>query len=184
MTHPARTIGIVLCGAALLAWPQAAPTAEPPPLQFVGAEECGRCHKSKGTGNQLEPWKNSAHARAFKTLSGDSAVAIAKKLGIAEEPQASPRCLPCHTTGAGHSKAHFGDFFDVTQGVQCESCHGPGSEYGRIEHMIKRAEARELGLIEPTAAVCRKCHNADSPTFKGFDFAKAVQKIRHPLALK
>jgi hypothetical protein len=173
---------LVVCGALVWAAPQATSPQDNPPLQYIGADECGRCHKSKATGNQLEIWKRSAHANAFKTLSTDAAVQIAKKLGIAEEPQVSPRCLPCHTTGAGQPKSRFGDFFEVTQGVQCESCHGPGSVYGRIDHMIQPSKAHAAGLIEPTAAVCKHCHNAQSPTFEGFDFTTAVRKIRHPLA--
>jgi hypothetical protein len=35
------------------------------------------------------------------------------------------------------------------------------------------------GLVEPNEAVCKKCHNEKSPTFKGFNYKEAVGKINH-----
>jgi hypothetical protein len=43
--------------------------------------------------------------------------------------------------------------------------------------MKKKAEAIAAGLVEPTKAVCEKCHNKQSPTFKGFNFEEAVKKV-------
>ena len=33
---------------------------------------------------------------------------------------------------------------------------------------------------EANEALCKKCHNSNSPNFKGFDFAKYSAKIAHP----
>ena len=46
--------------------------------------------------------------------------------------------------------------------------------------MKDSAKAKANGLISPTEAVCKKCHNSESPNFKGFDFAKYKAKITHP----
>jgi hypothetical protein len=39
-----------------------------------------------------------------------------------------------------------------------------------------------MGLQVGGEATCKRCHNSDSPTFKGFDYATAMKKISHPLA--
>jgi hypothetical protein len=169
-------------------WPRAAvPQAPPDParapvLQYVGAKGCASCHKSKATGNQFEVWQASAHARAYQTLATPEAKAIAVKLGLDKEPQQAPRCLVCHTTAAGESRGRIAESFDVTQGVQCEACHGPGSEYSKIQHMIKLESAVNLGLRHPDAKACKKCHNEESPTYKRFDYAAGLKKIEHRLA--
>lgn len=79
-------------------------------------------------------------------------------------------CLPCHTTGFGL----IGGFVSIEKtpdmaGVTCEACHGPGGAYAGTtmntdDPTFKTTEARKAGLIyPPTARVCRKCHNEDSP---------------------
>jgi hypothetical protein len=169
-------------------WPRAADPQPPPDiapapvLQYVGAKGCASCHKSKATGNQVEVWQATAHARAWQTLATPEAKAIAAKLGIDKDPQQVPRCLSCHTTAAGESRSRIAESFDVTQGVQCEACHGPGSEYSKIQHMIQLESAVKLGLRHPDAKACKKCHNEESPTFKGFDYAAGLKKIEHRLA--
>lgn len=150
---------------------------------YLGVDACASCHKSKATGNQIAAWEKDPHSKAFATLVSEAGLAIAKKKGIAD-PQQAAECLRCHTTGADVSKAYRAEGFDMTRGVQCEACHGAGEHYAKIQHMISRASAVEAGLVAPTAVVCKRCHNADSPTFKGFDFATAVKRIAHPLAPK
>ena len=154
--------------------------AKPAPL-FVGVDACGRCHGSKATGQQVQSWRTSAHANAWETLGTERAREVAAKHGITE-PQNSLACLRCHTTAMGEPKERLAVGFRREDGVQCESCHGAGSEYGKIEHMIDNAKARAAGLIEPGPALCQRCHNADSPTFSGFDYKLALERIRHRLA--
>jgi hypothetical protein len=48
--------------------------------------------------------------------------------------------------------------------------------------MFKHDKAVAMGLKVGNAKTCKRCHNAESPTFKGFDYATAVKKISHPLA--
>jgi len=153
-----------------------------PVPQYIGAKGCASCHKSKATGNQYGTWQASPHARAFETLGTPAAVEVAKQLGIDRDPQTVPRCLACHTTAAGVLKGRLAGSFDIAAGVQCEACHGPGSEYSKIQHMIKHDTALQVGLEIPSAKTCTSCHNQESPTFKGFDYASALKKIAHPLA--
>jgi hypothetical protein len=46
--------------------------------------------------------------------------------------------------------------------------------------MKNREQSMAKGLILPTDAVCKTCHNSESPTFKGFNFDEASAKIAHP----
>ena len=38
----------------------------------------------------------------------------------------------------------------------------------------------EAGMVVPNEKTCTTCHNEESPTFKGFDFATYNEKIAHP----
>ena len=72
----------------------------------------------------------------------------------------------------------------MEDGFQCETCHGPGSEYKSMKVMKNRAEAVELGLVvwesdEAIAKMCQGCHNEESPTFIGFNFDEMYPKIKH-----
>jgi hypothetical protein len=42
--------------------------------------------------------------------------------------------------------------------LDCESCHGSGSEYKSIATMKDPAKAAAAGLVIPTAAFCTTCH--------------------------
>jgi hypothetical protein len=42
--------------------------------------------------------------------------------------------------------------------LDCESCHGPGSEYSKNAVMKDPAKARAAGLVIPDRAFCSNCH--------------------------
>jgi hypothetical protein len=87
-------------------------------------------------------------------------------------------CLKCHATFAEFDKSlHQGIKLD--EGVSCESCHGPGSVYKSMSIMKSREKSLANGLIIPTKEVCVKCHNEESPTFKGFNYEEYVARISH-----
>jgi len=45
--------------------------------------------------------------------------------------------------------------------LDCESCHGPGSEYGKISIMRDPGKAKAAGLVTPDRSFCTgKCHAA------------------------
>ena len=148
---------------------------------FVGVEDCaGRCHARDNTGNQQAAWESSSHSDAYDTLGTPEAQAIADGLGVGNAQEAG-ECLVCHTTAYGIDSSHLGENFDVTDGVQCESCHGPGEDYQNMRIMRDSAEAAANGLITPDEGVCTGCHNSDSPTFESFDFAAQSAEIAHPI---
>lgn len=153
---------------------------EKAPHKYIGAAKCGMCHKTEAKGNQLGQWEKSAHAKAFATLASEKALAIAKEKKLDKAPQESDACLKCHVTGHGKPAAHFEASFKKEEGVGCESCHGPGSDYKTLNVMKDREAAVAAGLVIPNEKTCTECHNAESPTFKSFDFKTMFAKVAHP----
>jgi len=138
--------------------------------KYVGVKMCAPCHRGAAKGSQADIWEKSAHAKAYKTLETPEADKIAKEKGITTAAKDSPACLKCHTVGGGK------------EGVTCEACHGPGSEYKSMPVMKDRAKAIAAGLILASndPKVCETCHNAESPTYKKFTYAASWDKIKHP----
>ena len=148
--------------------------------KYVGAEKCaGACHKSESQGNQYGIWKGTKHSKAFETLTTEAADKIVKEKGILTPASESPECLKCHTTQSDASSVT--ESFNAKDGVQCETCHGPGSEYKTISIMKDKEKAVSNGLVIHTEKeiFCIKCHNAESPTFTGFSYEVYWDKIKH-----
>ncbi len=149
--------------------------------RYVGDETCEVCHSSRKIGDQFDRWKDSPHAKAYTDLGGVKARIIGQKLGIID-PQKSARCLSCHTTAATATLPEITSVFRKSDGVQCESCHGPGEDYSRFSVMINPDKSRREGLIAvPDKQTCLVCHNPSSPTYQPFHYQKAVRRIAHPL---
>lgn len=153
---------------------------------YIGAEACGKCHKRETTGNQLGKWQESKHAKAFATLGTPEAKKIAAAKGIAD-PQKDGKCLKCHVTAFGVDAALIAKpaaegekGYQASDGVQCESCHGAGSLYKARKVMKDKAAAVAAGLIVSDEKLCKTCHNAESPSYKEFNFAEAKKKVEHP----
>ncbi len=99
---------------------------------YIGAEKCKMCHRL-----QYDSWAQTKHAKAT-----DDAKA-------AKDRKYEPACLTCHATNKDEAMA----------GVQCEACHGPGSDYKTISVMKDKAKAIAAGLVIPTQATCNNCHD-------------------------
>jgi hypothetical protein len=118
-------------------------------FEYVGKDKCKLCHKP-----EHDSWLTTVHAKAWEALK--------------PEEQKKDSCAVCHSTGKDAAGV-------LLTGVQCEACHGAGSAYKTQANMKDKKLAMNAGMIEPTSEVCIKCHNAKSPTFKGFEFDKAVK---------
>lgn len=153
---------------------------------FIGAEACGMCHKTDKQGKQLDIWKKSKHAEAFKTLQTEKADKIATEMGHETPAAKTEACLKCHATGFNVDKALLGEKFKIEDGVQCETCHGAGSNYKSLKVMKNRNDAIANGLIvyEKPEEFCTTCHNAESPTYIDFKYAEMWEKIKHPTPKK
>lgn len=156
-------------------------------FKYVGATTCvGACHKSEAQGKQLDIWKESKHSQAFKTLQTQRADSIAGSRGFTTAAAETPECIKCHVLGKEIVESELSSTFDKTDGVQCESCHGPGSEYKKISIMKDKQKAAENGLIlhNEGELFCTNCHNAESPTFAGFFYDTYLEKIKHSIPKK
>lgn len=152
--------------------------------KFVGVKKCAMCHKSEAKGNQYGQWMSSKHAKAYERLASPEALETAKKAGVTGNPQEAPQCLKCHVTAYGAESGLLCDGYAQADGVQCESCHGAGSDYLSLSVMKDRAKAIAAGLIIPTKETCVKCHNPESPNYKEFDYEKSLKEISHPMPKK
>jgi hypothetical protein len=154
--------------------------------QYLGAAKCKTCHNSAKKGAQYKDWSDSKHAHAFLELASPKALEIAAKAGI-KDPQKAPECLSCHVTGAGEPADHFAASFSDSAGVQCESCHGAGSNYFKMATMKEiradktPASAAKYGLLMPTKQTCAKCHNEKATNGKFVEWPADSAKIAHPI---
>jgi RecJ-like exonuclease len=99
---------------------------------YIGADKCKMCHKI-----QHSSWLETKHAKATENAKN------------AKDMKYEAACLTCHATNKDEAMA----------GVQCEACHGPGSDYKSIQVMKDREKAVAAGLIVPTQATCNGCHD-------------------------
>ena len=150
--------------------------------KYVGVKTCSMCHKTEKSGNQFGIWQKSKHADAFNVLKTPKAAEVAKAKGVKGPASEATACLECHTITADAKSVD--KTFDVSDGVQCESCHGPGSAYKSMATMKDHAKAVAAGLTDfkddsTKEKACKTCHNEKSPTYKPFKFNDEWAKIKH-----
>lgn len=180
-----RLVSVILFAFVALSFVLSTPVLAQP-YGYEGAQVCGTCHKTEKQGSQLKIWQESAHANAYKALQSPEADKIAMEK-FNKKAVESPECLKCHASGYDITDTKLiGAKFKVEDGVQCETCHGPGSAYKSLKVMKSKEDAIKNGLViwkdtEEIKAFCVKCHNSESPTFKEFNFEKNWAKIAHPV---
>lgn len=154
---------------------------------YVGAKKCKSCHNKEDRGAIYGKWTEMKHSKALETLKNEESIAIGKELGI-EKPWEAKECLTCHETAFNEKAERKHKKFKKDLGVQCESCHGPGSIHVKKRLAAAKAKKVEPGTLRdidegeiflPDEMLCRSCHNPDSPSFRKFDFGERLEKIRH-----
>lgn len=137
--------------------------AEEAKHEFIGAAICQLCHQQGGT---YESWLATKHAYAWDSLSA--------------EGQKNQNLAMYYTTGVTADG-------ELLTGVQCEACHGPGSDYKKMPIMKDREKAVAAGLVIPDEKTCQRCHNEEAPPAlaalaEDFDFEKmkamGIHKMR------
>ncbi|MEL6188546.1 MAG: multiheme c-type cytochrome, partial [Myxococcota bacterium] len=119
----------------------------------LGASRCGSCHIEAYTS-----WSGSRHARSLERLT--------------EAQRKDPTCRACHTFAPDRDDP-------ALAGVQCESCHGEGSQYAP-EHVMRDATlARMLGLKKVDASTCRACHEGVTPSLQPYDYRTRLREVAH-----
>jgi hypothetical protein len=119
---------------------------------YLGLGVCRRCHEE-----EFDAYVSSAHAHAYETLSK-------------QFRHRDSNCIGCHSVGYGEAGGFTGvriigsttDLIDV----QCEACHGPGTEHSRDGIYNRTAEES-----------CTRCHTPEQDAT--FNFEKDWALIAH-----
>jgi formate-dependent nitrite reductase cytochrome c552 subunit len=104
--------------------------------------------------------------------------AVVIAYGQAPTKVGADKCKLCH-------KVEFASWQKTkhaTAKVECEDCHGPGSNYKTMAIMKDKAKAKAAGLIEPTEKDCKACH--EKKNVKIENYADAIKKVhdKKPIA--
>jgi hypothetical protein len=114
--------------------------------EYISAAACAQCHT-----DQYVKWSNSKHARATDGL-------------MHNKDDFDASCLQCHATG-GSAKQ-----LPTYTAVQCESCHGPGSN-----HALNPGKG--YGKVMNLKSACLNCHTQQ--TSPNFDLQAAWLQVKH-----
>jgi hypothetical protein len=144
--------------------PPSCPPAGKKEASFTGVNGCVKCHEQA-----VQFWEETRHSHAYETL-------------VTVKKQYSLDCIRCHVSGwqqpGGVCRIDRTEFLGAgieghgvgRRDVQCESCHGAGSEHV--------SDPPEHIQGEVTAPMCMRCHEAaNSPHF---DYAKYLPYIVGP----
>lgn len=175
-------MGLALAGlAALIALDLSPAEAQGAGTRYEGVATCAgsTCHgRAEGNGavvrqDEIATWQepskvSGAHSRAYSALAGRRGRQIAESLGLGPAT-AAPACLGCHATFAPQSQR--GDRFLLSDGVGCESCHGPSEGWLAVHYSRPATHASNVaaGLIplenpQTRANVCLDCHYGSTRT--------------------
>ena len=153
---------------------------------FVGSSRCGVCHTQESMGSQFRIWKTGPHSKAFSLLGEDSV-----KLYLKEHNIVADSCMSCHTTLGRISLNRYEAALN-SEGVGCERCHGPGSEYALYNIMNDHQAFVARGGVSGSLEDCTQCHvaNLDSVAHhcpfqtRNFNVDSAWIKIQHQIPTK
>ena len=100
--------------------------------------------------------------RAYAALTGPIGERMAKILGIGAA-ETAPRCLACHAVDVPQSER--GRTFELSEGVSCESCHGPAAGWlgPHTERDWTHQKSLALGMYDTRdltkrSEKCLSCH--------------------------
>jgi hypothetical protein len=192
---------VVLLFQAQTPMPLAAAGAQPPPeKKYIGSQACGGgggqggCHAqgsakapTQGEGteyvlrNEYHTWRErDPHVQGYEVLKGERG----RRMGEALKWDVTARqeCLSCHA-------AFHQDEKIKTEGVNCEGCHGSGTDRWFAPHVAKDLrgktpqEKAALGMTNvwdptPRANLCLSCHLGDAA--KGRVVTHAMYVAGHP----
>jgi hypothetical protein len=164
-----RSSLVLMCAVALHAIASAQASRE---SKFVGPGSCSAsaCHggvapakNSRILQNEFSTWVlQDKHNQAYRALQTPVARRMGKLLNIGD-PTASPKCLTCHALYV--PKEQQAREFDISEGVSCESCHGPASVW-LGPHSLKGATRKQslaMGMYDTADLLsrsekCTTCH--------------------------
>ena len=118
-----------------------APAPAPGQPSYAGMEACADCHEEA-----VVFWEGTVHQRAYETL-------------VSANKQFDLSCVNCHVTAFRQPGGSEVVENHRLQDVQCEQCHGPGSQH------VADPTTENISLHAPIQA-CLTCHTPEhSDTF-------------------
>jgi len=147
----------------------------------AGGRQCAGCHDGGLTPDKVTPWSQTPHASMFT-----------KAIDGLKSDHYSSNCISCHTLGYNTAPtAVNGGFDDVAatlgwtfptnlvagnwaalpdalkqvSNIQCESCHGPGSEHGGKKDKIS---------VSFSAGMCAQCHSSGNNHIKPQEWVNSL----------
>ena len=124
---------------------------------YVGGEQCEGCHS-----DAAEHWAKSRHGDAYATL-----VRVNKQFDLS--------CVGCHVTGFREPSGAEVVENAGLQDVQCEQCHGPGSQHVALPE--RRGKPNAIRLHVPVE-VCQECHTPEHSNT--FDYPAYLRDVLGP----
>jgi len=190
------------------------------PFKYRTSVDCIRCHTGGHLPNAIDGdarlamdeasiWRSQdKHAKAYEVLHGERSKRIGALL-VKDVLEASTGCIQCHTANVEHE-----DWLDanpqriasgLSEGVSCEACHGPSSEWYDMHTLSSwreksQEQKTELGFVPlqnsvVRAETCLACHlgsaaedrvithemyAAGHPLLSGFEPESAAERMpRH-----
>ncbi|WP_299945236.1 multiheme c-type cytochrome [Sulfurimonas sp.] len=134
--------------------------------RYVGNDKCRLCHRDFFIGR-----KHDLHDHSLEYIT-------------TSEHRDNPRCLVCHATGYGVPSG----FTTIEQtprlvNVQCEGCHGPGSNHLKIATIKKIGGGFLVGTDnhERLKKMCKACHTSRwNHSFTNANFQDAYARYKKP----
>ncbi len=155
---------------------------------YMGAVGCqtSMCHGGAGPmSKQFTIWNQSdPHSKSYATLTTAWSRRMADTLKI-ENPATHPNCTSCHAPMAQVPAKRLASPQLIKEGVSCESCHGPSSEWiqshTRLDYTHQQRVASGMTDQEDLyirANTCVACHQEISPDI----LAAGHPKLNYDLA--
>ena len=182
VSSPRRALLLFFLAFTAAAAPALAGPAHPTPAEpskYTGPGSCSSssCHGSvkpragsRILQDEYSTWVVSdKHAKAYNVLTGAVGERIGRILGIGKSEE-SPKCLACHALDVPAEQR--AKTFDLSDGVSCESCHGPASAW-LGEHTTRgwtHAQSVALGMYDTRDLAkrtekCLSCHLGSQEKF-------------------
>ncbi|HEX4265835.1 MAG TPA: multiheme c-type cytochrome [Verrucomicrobiae bacterium] len=145
--------------------------------KFLGSQTCSSssCHGGAGEkSNQYTIWSTHDfhHARPYATLETARSERLAEVLKLGN-PTQSARCTVCHAPFATVPADRLGHDAQISEGISCETCHGPAENWLRshTRHDYTHADRgaagmRDLKNLYVRANTCVACHQNIDPEIR------------------
>jgi Cytochrome c554 and c-prime len=120
--------------------------------------------------NEYSTWiVKDKHSRSYGALTGNIGERMAGILGLGKA-ESAPKCLACHALNV--PPAERARTFDLSEGVSCESCHGPASGWlgPHTERDWAHEKSLSLGMFDTRNLTkrtekCLSCHLGSEEKF-------------------